>query len=168
MNAAHTFWSEYSKCLPDVLRTSVVSQRCIHSCLLALILRIGAMNRHHTAQIWYLLLFFLVYPRSTCSIVHTVYITPSPSIHCPHEPCPTLEQIATNPNSYFGNDIDITLSLSFLPGNHSLDRELSLPYTNVSMAKDMQGSGTVFIECGSWTGRFNIGNATFAGIKDLH
>ena len=126
------------------------------------------MNRPYTPLIWHLLLFLLVCAHSTCSIVHTVYITPSPNIHCPHEPCPTLEQVASNPNSYFGFDINVTLSLSFLPGNHSLDRELSLSYTNVSMAKGTQGSGTVFIECGSRTGRFSISNATSAGIQDLH
>ena len=39
---------------------------------------------------------------------------------------------------------------------------------NFSMTKDTGGSGTVFVECGSQSGRFNISETTFATIKDLH
>ena len=36
------------------------------------------------------------------------------------------------------------------------------------MAKDIGGNETVFVECGSQLGRFNISETTFATIKDLH
>ena len=95
------------------------------------------------------------------------YITPSLSAHCPGDPCLTLAEIATNSTGYLGNETNI--SLSFLPGNHSLDGELSLSHAdNFSMIKITGGNGTVFIECGNLSGRFNISETTFATIKDLH
>ena len=66
-----------------------------------------------------LVLFLLVYADTANSQVH-YYITPSLSVHCPGDPCLTLAQFAADSTSYLGNETDI--SLSFLPGNHSLDR----------------------------------------------
>ena len=64
---------------------------------------------------------------------------------------------------------ETNVSLTFLPGNHSLDGELSLSHAdNFSMTKVIGGNGTVFLECGSESGRFNISETTFAMIKDLH
>ena len=107
-----------------------------------------------------------MYADSANSQAH-YYITSSLSVHCPGDPCLTLPQLAANSTSYLGNEINI--SLSFLPGNHSLDGELSLSHTdNFSMTKVIGGiNGTVFIECGSQSGRFNISETTFAMIKDL-
>ena len=114
----------------------------------------------------YLLLFLLVYADSAYSQVH-YYITPSLNVSCPQDPCLTLSQFAADSNSYLGNETNI--SLSFLPGNHSLDRELSLSQAdNFSMAKDIGGSGTVFVECDSQSGRFNISETTFATVQGLH
>ena len=114
----------------------------------------------------YLLLFLLVYADSAYSQVH-YYITPSLNVSCPQDPCLTLSQFAADSNSYLGNETNI--SLSFLPGNHSLDRELSLSQAdNFSMAKDTRGSGTVFVECDSQSGRFNISETTFATVQCLH
>ena len=114
----------------------------------------------------YLLLFLLVYADSAYSQVH-YYITPSLNVPCPQDPCLTLSQFAADSNSYLGNETNI--SLSFLPGNHSLDRELSLSQAdNYSMAKDIGGSGTVFVECDSQSGRFNISETTFATVQGLH
>ena len=114
----------------------------------------------------YLLLFLLVYADSAYSQVH-YYITPSLNVSCPQDPCLTLSQFAADSNSYLGNETNI--SLSFLPGNHSLDRELSLSQAdNFSMAKDIGGSGTVFVECDSQSGRFNISETTFTTIQGLH
>ena len=114
----------------------------------------------------YLLLFLLVYADSAYSQVH-YYITPSLNVSCPQDPCLTLSQFAADSNSYLGNETNI--SLSFLPGNHSLDRELSLSQAdNFSMAKDIRGSGTVFVECDSQSGRFNISETTFATVQCLH
>ena len=114
----------------------------------------------------YLLLFLLVYADSAYSQVH-YYITPSLNVSCPQDPCLTLSQFAADSNSYLGNETNI--SLSFLPGNHSLDRELSLSQAdNFSMAKDIRESGTVFVECDSQSGRFNISEITFATVQCLH
>jgi hypothetical protein len=95
------------------------------------------------------------------------YITPSFSIHCPGDPCRTLSEFAANATSYFDNKINI--SLSFLPGNHSLDEELSLTHAeNLSRIKVIEGNGTVFVACASQSGRFNISKTTFATINNLH
>ena len=113
-----------------------------------------------------LFLFFLVYADSVNSQAH-YYITPSLSVHCPGDTCLTLPQLAANSTSYLGNETNV--SLAFLPGNHSLDGELSLSHAdNFSMTKVIGGNGTVFIKCGSQSGRFNISETTFAIIKDLH
>ena len=114
-----------------------------------------------------LLLFLLVYADSANSQQAHYYITPSPSVHCPGDPCLTLPQLAANSTSYLGNETNV--SLTFLPGNHSLDGELSLSHAdNFSITKVIEGNGTVFVECGSQSGRINISEITFAMIKDLH
>ena len=99
------------------------------------------------------LVFLSVYADSACSQVDC-YITPSliQSIHCPGDSCLTLAQFAANLTGYLSNRTN--LSISFLSGNHSLDRELSLSHvTNFSMTKyrAIAGSGTVtvFVECDS-------------------
>ena len=121
---------------------------------------------HFTALTCLLLLFLLVYADSAYSQVH-YYITPSLNIHCPGQPCLTLAQFAADSTSYLGNETNI--SLSVLPGNHSLDRELSLSQADsFSMTMDIGGNGTVFVECGSQSERFNISEITLAMIKDLH
>ena len=84
------------------------------------------------------------------------YIRPSLHLHCPLDPYLTLAQFAA---SYLGNETD--MSLSFLPGNHSLNRELSLSHAD-------NFNGNVFVECGSQSGRLNISMIAFATIKGLH
>ena len=124
------------------------------------------MSSHRFALTLHMLLFLLVYADSANSQVH-YYITPSLSIHCPGDPCLTLPQLAANSTSYLGNETNI--SLTFLPGNHSLDGELSLSNAdNLSMIKGIEGNGIVFVECGSQSGRFSISEITFATIKGLH
>ena len=124
------------------------------------------MSSQHFSLTVHLLLFLLVYADSANSQVH-YYITPLLSVHCPGDPCLTLPQLAANSASYIGNETNI--SLFFLPGNHNLDGELSLSSAeNFSITKVIGGNGTVFIECGSSSGRFNISETTFAMIKDLH
>ena len=127
------------------------------------------MNHNHFTLTYQLLLFLLVYADPVYSQVH-YYITPSLSVHCPTgDACLTLAQFAANSANHLSNETNI--SLSFLPGNHSLDVERSLLHAdNFSRTKDIEseGNGTVFIECGSQSGRFNISETTFAMIKDLH
>ena len=114
---------------------------------------IGAMSSHHFALTLHLLLFLLVYADSANSQQAHYYITPSLSVHCPGDPCLTLPQLAANSTSYLSNETNV--SLTFLQGNHSLDGELSLSHAdNFSMTNVIGGNGTVFVECGSQSGRF--------------
>ena len=114
-----------------------------------------------------LLVFLLVYGDSANSSQENYYITPSLSVDCPGDPCLTLAQLAANSASYLGNETNT--SLSFLPGNHSLDGELSFSHAdNFSMTKVTEGNGTVFVECGSRSGRLNISETTFVTIKGMH
>ena len=125
------------------------------------------MSSRHFALTLHLLLFLLVYVDSANSQQAHYYITPSLSVHCPGDPCFTLPKLAANSTNYLRNEANI--SLFFLQGNHSLDGELSLSHAdNFSMTKVIGGNGTVFIECGSQSGRFNISETTFAMVKDLH
>ena len=125
------------------------------------------MNSHHFAFTLDLLLFLLVYADSANSQQVNYYIIPSLSVHCPGDPCLNLQQLAANSTSYLGNETNV--SLTFLPGNHSLDGELSLSHAdNFSMTKVIGGNGTVFVECGSQSGRLDISETKFATIKDLH
>ena len=116
----------------------------------------------------HLLLLLLVYADYAYSQVH-YYITPSPNVHCPRDHCLTLSQFAADSTSYsyIGNEIDIILS--FLPGNHSLDRVISLSHIgNFSMMKGIGDNETVLIECSNQSGQFSINNVPLATVKDLH
>ena len=109
-----------------------------------------------------------VYTGSTCNDSVHYYIKPSVNVgaHCPGDLSLTLAEFAANSTSYIGNETNI--SLSFLPGNHSLDGELSLTHADYfSMTKVTGGNGTVFVECGSRSGRFSI-RESFAAINSLH
>ena len=120
------------------------------------------MSSHFLAQS--LLLCLLVYADFAYSKVH--YIRPSQDNPCPQNasPCLTLSQFAVNSSH---NEKDI--SLLFLPGNHTLDRELLLAHGhNLSMSKHVKDNERVFVECIRHLGRFNISEATFVSIKGLH
>ena len=102
-----------------------------------------------------LLLFLLVYADTVYSKVH--YITPSLDGQCPpNSSCLTLSQFSAN-SSYIETDT----SLLFLPGNHTLDRELILAQVNnFSMTKYGVANETVFVECSTDSGRFHISETT--------
>ena len=116
------------------------------------------------------LVFLLVCADFTYSKI--LYITPSLNVSCPQDhhhthPCPTLSQFAAYSSSYQVNETNI--SLFFLPGKHSLDRELSLTYAdNFLMTKNAQDYDLVIIECARQKERFYIKETTFASIKCLH
>ena len=116
------------------------------------------MSSHSLAHLS--LVFLLVYADIAYSKVH--YITPSADGPCPQNfSCLTLSQFATDSRS--------NVSLLFLPGNHTLDRELSLTLLdNISMAKGGLDNEVVFVECSTHSGRFNISDTIFVSINDLH
>ena len=97
------------------------------------------------------------------------YITPSPHSSCPEQPCLSLMLFAANTSQYIRNETD--LSLILVPGNHTLDVELTL--TNMYkflMSRDVQdnGSRSAIIECKGQSARFNISNTTFISMAGLH
>ena len=125
------------------------------------------MSHNHFANL--VPLFLVCADSAYCYSQTNYYIRPSESlnVHCPGDPCLTLAEFATNSTSYLGNETNI--SLSFLPGILGLDRELSLSHAdNFSMTINTGGNGSVFVECGSQPGRFNISETTFATIRGLH
>ena len=102
---------------------------------------------------------------STHSKVH-YYITPSPDVSCPQNPCLTLIQFAANSSNCNGNETSI--SLVFLPGNHILDRELTVCGADkFSMGSQNNASG-VLIECTNQSAKFAVSETAFASIKGLH
>ena len=123
------------------------------------------MSSHFLAQ--FLLLFLLAYyADSTYSKVH--YIAPSESLDslCPKNAssCLTLSQFAANSSN---NETDV--SLLFLPGNHTLDRELLLAHGhNFSMSKYAKDNKTVFVICNNQLGRFDISETTSVSISSLN
>ena len=107
------------------------------------------------------LVFLLVGAVSAQTKVH--YITPSPDILCPEDPCLTLSQFAANSSNHSGH-----ISLIFLPGNHTLNRELILSGADNFSMESLQDNEMVTIECTSQYERFNVNETTFATIKGLH
>ena len=127
-------------------------------------IHMGAMDHDRFTFTRHLLLFLLVCADSANSQVH-YYITPSLSFHCPGDPCLTLPQFAADSTSHLGSVTNI--SLTFLPGSHSLGRELSISHAgNFSMTKDLESTHNriIFVECGNQLGRFNISETMFANI----
>ena len=106
------------------------------------------------------LVLLLVGAVSAQSKVH--YITPSPDIPCPEDPCLTLSQFAANSSKYSGH-----ISLIFLPGNHTLNRELVLSGAD-NFSIESQGNETVMIECPSPYERFLVNVTTSAALKSIH
>ena len=107
------------------------------------------------------LVFLLVGAVSAQTKVH--YITPSPDILCPEDPCFTLSQFAADSSNYTGQ-----ISLIFLPGNHTLYRELVLSGADNFSMESLQDNEMVTIECLSQSERFIVNETTFATIKSLY
>ena len=120
------------------------------------------MRSHFLAE--FLLLFLLAHADSTYSKVH--YITHSLDSSCLQNAssCLTLSQFAANSSH---NETDV--SLLFLPGNHTLDQELLLAHGhNFSMSKYAKDNETVYVECISHFGKFDISETTSVSIYCLY
>ena len=95
------------------------------------------------------------------------YISPSQDIACSKDPCLTLSQFAANSSHYVGNATNI--SLVFLPGNHTLEGELTLSQVdNISLTTESRNSERVSISCVDISARFVINETFFAAIKGLN
>ena len=111
-----------------------------------------------------LFLFLLVCADVTYSKVH--YIRPTLNSPCPQNVsfCLTLSQFAAN-----SNHSETDVSLLFFPGNHTLDQGLYLAQGhNFSMSKYAEDNEKIFVECTNQWGRFDISEATYASINNLH
>ena len=123
------------------------------------------MGSHFMAHFLLLVQLLLVHVDLCYSKDH--YITPSLDSPCPQNvsSCLTLLQFAANSGH---NETDI--SLLFLPGNHTLDREILLAHGhNFSMRKFTKDndSETAFIRCTSQLGKFDIHDTVHAFIIDI-
>ena len=110
------------------------------------------------------LLFLFTYAGSVYSQVH-YYITPSLYLlDYPQDSHLTLAQFAADPLRYLSNATNI--SLSFLPGNRSLNREFILSQLdNFSMTNDGESNGITYVECDGQSGRFIISKMKFATVR---
>ena len=110
-----------------------------------------------------LILVFLLAPFKCTHSELQYYVTPSPVIPCPQEPCITLSQFAANSRSYGG-----TIPLLFLPGHHSLDKALVLSHIGHFSMESQNREQTVVVSCITQTARITINETTIASIKGLH
>ena len=123
------------------------------------------MSKMNTLSIPFTLAFLLV-QYTGFVLGQNVYIQPSPTPRCPNRPCVTLSQLTI---SLIGSGIHQNISLTFLPGKHSLNRTLSLSHAyNFSMTKVTRDSKTVFVVCDDQFARFDINEVNLVSIRGLH
>ena len=123
------------------------------------------MSKMNTLSIPFALAFLLV-QYTGFVLGQNVYIQPSPTPRCPNCPCVTLSQLTV---SLFGSSIRQNISLTFLPGKHSLNRTLSLSNAyNFSMTKVTRDSKTVFVACDDQLARFDINEVNLVSMRGLH
>ena len=91
--------------------------------------RFSTMASHQGVAMLALTVILLALPSLTCGV--TLHVRPtSTNTSCPTHPCQTLAEYAQDPGQYF-NDSNLTLQL--LPGNHTLNLDLTI--TNISHLK---------------------------------
>ena len=114
-----------------------------------------------------LLLLLLVHP---CIVNgEKIFIVPSQDSPCTQDVCITLSQLTANSSGYFSNDTQV--SILFLPGNHSLDTNISFNgFENISMIAYSQDneSQSVYVECQNQSGGFNVSETNFVLIQNLY
>ena len=87
--------------------------------------RFPTMASHQGVHMLALTVVLLALPSLTCGV--TLHVRPtSTNTSCPTQPCQTLSEYAQDPGKYFN---DSNLTLQFLPGNHTLD--INLTITNI-------------------------------------
>ena len=91
--------------------------------------RFPTMASHQGVLTLALTVVLLALPSLTCGV--TLHVRPtSTNTSCPTHPCQTLSEYAQDPGQYFN---DSNLTLTFLPGNHTLD--INLTITNINQLK---------------------------------
>ena len=120
-------------------------------------------TRHIDMRIsrWQIPLLILILLTS-CSVQSIYYVTPTPNTSCPGEPCHTLSEYVAG--QYF-NNLPENTTMEFLPGNHTLERTISV--TNLTWLTLHGDSSslpeiTSRIEC-TWPAGF-----VFTDIRELH
>ena len=90
-----------------------------------------------------LILFYLLFNVANSELY---YITTSQDVQCPESSCLTLSEISSNTSHYIdGNNMT---TLTFQPGNHSLDENLEISYIpNLTMLSDDTSMGSTNIVC---------------------
>ena len=102
----------------------------------------------------------LALPSLTCGV--TLHVRPtSTNTSCPTHPCHTLSEYAQDPGQYFN---DSNLTLQFLPGNHTLDIDLTI--ANISHLKIYGALLPTRVVCYSHVG-FTFSNIYILSIDDL-
>ena len=121
----------------------------------------GLMDRQYqlTGQLVVILLAYTSLARGIL-----FFIIPSTSNPCSQQPCLTLSQLADNSTVILQNCSNVTLL--FLSGNHSLDREiLFADVDSVSLSKFIE---TVHVTCRIQSGMFKIHRISNVTIKGLN
>ena len=84
----------------------------------------------------FLTMVLLALPSYTYGV--TLHVRPTSNTSCPIHPCHTLSEYAADPGQYFN---DLNLTLQFLPGNHTVNVNLSI--TNVDQLQILGNSSAV-------------------------
>ena len=118
------------------------------------------MASHQGVLTLALTVVLLALPSLTCGV--TLHVRPtSTNTSCPTHPCQTLSEYVQDPDQYFN---DSNLTLQFLPGNHTLDVNLTI--TNIHQLEIHGAVLPTRIVCDSHVG-FTFSNIYRVSIDDL-
>ena len=118
------------------------------------------MASHQGVLTLALTVVLLALPSLTCGVILHVRPT-STNTSCPTHPCQTLSEYAQDPGQYFN---DSNLTLTFLPGNHTLN--ISLIITNINQLKIHGAVLPTRVVCDSHVG-FTFSNIHRVSIDGL-
>ena len=108
-----------------------------------------------------LLLYLLLFQLSTADSV--LYVTPSPLVPCPAEPCHTLSEYAHNVSHYFTSNT----TLIFLSGTHELDTNLTVSgLTSLQLLGNTSEPTSCKVVC-SQPAHVNVSNVAHVVISAL-
>ena len=122
--------------------------------------RFPTMASHQGMLTLALTVVLLALPSVTCGV--TLHVRPtSTNTSCPTHPCHTLSEYAQDPGQYFS---DSNLTLTFLPGNHTLD--INLIITNINQLEIHGAVLPTRVVCDSRVG-FTFSNISKLSIDGL-